>query len=177
MLEIAYMHKDALQIEYMKAIMKPENFFYGFGSYHQYELKINSSSWDNIQFVSVTKIDDETFLNGYFCADVCRAENYIGNVSVIRFENSNKYRYRFCADMYKFLENLFVKYSFRKIEWHVVVGNPSEKMYDRIVEKWDGRIVGTFRQKVMLTDGNLYDQKHYEIFRDRYMHKKVTTWR
>lgn len=171
MLEIAYMHKDALQVEYAKAIMKPENFYYNSGSYHSYELEVKKDSWNDIQYVSVTRSDDGGIrIDGYLCANICRQSSRVTGVQAIQFNNS----FGFSYDLLKFLESLFLEYNFRKIEWYVTVGNPAEKMYDKIAKIYGGRIIGTFREAVMLPDGDYYDHKYYEIFRQDYMKWKCT---
>lgn len=171
MLELAYSHKEALQVEYVKAIMKPENFYYNPGPYYSYELEVKKDAWNDMQYVSIKRADDGgVTLNGYLCANIDRQSLRVFGMQAIRFNDS----FGFGLDMMKLLENIFLKYNFRKAEWYVVVGNPAEKLYDRIVNIYGGRIVGTFRQAVMLPDGNYYDRKYYEIFRDKYMHGKVT---
>lgn len=63
--------------------------------------------------------------------------------------------------------------SIRKICFTVVVGNPVESRYDRIIERYGGRIVGIHKEHTMLPDGRLYDEKMYEILRTDYMkHRK-----
>ncbi len=63
--------------------------------------------------------------------------------------------------------------SIRKNCFTVVVGNPVESRYDRIIERYGGRIVGIHKEHTMLPDGRLYDEKMYEILRTDYMkHRK-----
>ncbi len=163
MLDIAYNHKEALQREYARAIFKPENFYYFSAPYHGYELKIDNDSWENLQFVSVTQtVDTYLEINGYFCANISRSTNHVTNMQLIKFKDNISH------DLVRFLRNLFEKYQFRKIEWFVVIGNPAEKMYDRIIDAWGGRVVGIFREHVRLIDNKLYDIKYYEIFKSAY---------
>ena len=55
----------------------------------------------------------------------------------------------------------------------VIIGNPIEPKYDRLIEHYGGRIVGINKEHVMLPDGELYDMKFYEIFRTDYLeHRK-----
>ena len=48
-----------------------------------------------------------------------------------------------------------MEYNFNYITWNVEVGNPAEALTDYIVDKYGGRIVGTFKQDVMLPNGKL----------------------
>lgn len=50
----------------------------------------------------------------------------------------------------------------------VVVGNPIEKSYDKMIKKYGGRIVGTYKEDVKLIDGEYYDKKLYEILASEY---------
>ena len=49
----------------------------------------------------------------------------------------------------------------------MVIGNPVESQYDRMVKKYNGRIVGIKRNEVMI-NGNLYDLKLYEILKEEF---------
>jgi hypothetical protein len=44
-----------------------------------------------------------------------------------------------------------------------VVGNPAERMYDKFIEKYNGRVVGIKKNEVKLVDGKFYGLKLYEI--------------
>ena len=44
-------------------------------------------------------------------------------------------------------------------------------MYDKYIEKYGGRIVGIFKEDVRLYDGEYYDHKYYEIFREEFIKK------
>jgi RimJ/RimL family protein N-acetyltransferase len=71
------------------------------------------------------------------------------------------------------LDEMFTKYNFRKLEFSVVVGNPIEKSYDRLIYKYGGRIVGTYKKHTRLMDNKYYDEKLYEIFRDDYIKNRT----
>lgn len=94
-------------------------------------------------------------------ANISRDDNSISGLSIINFENKNL---TYSKDLRQFLLDLFIKYKFRKVNFVVVIGNLIEKMYDKYIEKYGGRIVGIYKDHIKLQDGNLYDQKLYEIF-------------
>ena len=50
----------------------------------------------------------------------------------------------------------------------MVIGNPIEKSYDKMVKKYGGRIIGTYKEDVKLIDGEYYDKKLYEILSSEY---------
>jgi hypothetical protein len=54
----------------------------------------------------------------------------------------------------------------------VIVGNPIEKTYDKLIEKYGGKICGYAKEDIKLFDGKLYDLKNYEIMREDYIKAK-----
>lgn len=50
--------------------------------------------------------------------------------------------------------------------FRVVIGNHIEKMYDKYIEKYGGRIIGVRKDEVRLIDGKLY-----EITKDEYLER------
>jgi len=71
-------------------------------------------------------------------------------------------------DLINVVANIFEKFAFRKLLFSVVVGNPIERSYDRLIQRYGGRIVGTYKDHCKLMDGNYYDSKLYEIFKEDY---------
>lgn len=45
-------------------------------------------------------------------------------------------------DLGQALQDIFEKFKFRKLTFCVVVGNPIEKSYDKMINKYNGRIIG-----------------------------------
>ena len=58
---------------------------------------------------------------------------------------------------------------FRNINFLLVIGNPIEKMYERLVKKYNGRVVGIRKSHTKLIDNKYYDVKEYEVFREDYL--------
>ena len=67
----------------------------------------------------------------------------------------------FGKDIGQALDEIFTKYNFRKLKFSVVVGNPIEKSYDKLIHEYCGRIVGTFKDHTRLIDNKNYDEKFY----------------
>ena len=67
---------------------------------------------------------------------------------------------------------MFKRYGFQKLNFTVTVGNPIEKTYDKLVNRYGGRVVGVRRMDVKLMDGKLYDVKEYEILASDYFNKE-----
>lgn len=78
----------------------------------------------------------------------------------------------FGMDAGQALRDIFEKFHFRKLVFVVVIGNPIEKTYDRMIARYGGRIIGIQSQQVKLIDGQFYDVKMYEILLDDYFGRK-----
>lgn len=75
--------------------------------------------------------------------------------------------------MIKVIDDLFMTFKFRKLRFSVEVGNPIEPSYDRMVEKYGGRICGLFKAENKLFDGTITDRKWYEIMREDYISSRA----
>jgi len=160
MLKIAYTYKDKLQEVYNTIVFNDKYKYYNNSIYWSYEVKLSQDSWNNIEMVSVDKNNN---VRGFFRASISRESDKISALGIMNFYDKSV---TFSKDLYQFLSDLFIKYNFRKIEFTVVIGNPAEKMYDRIMKKYGGRIVGVEKLSTKLVDGLYYDVKYYEIFKE-----------
>ncbi len=111
----------------------------------------------------MVSVDAKDNVIGYFAADIDRYTSKISNIGAINFGEVNL---TFSKDFYQFLSELFTKHKFRKIEWFVICGNPAEKIYDKIISKYGGRIIGIRRESTITAGGILRDEKEYEIFKE-----------
>jgi hypothetical protein len=136
--------------------------FYNASNYYNFNLELSNDTWNYIDYVSVDK-DDK--IRGFLSAKIDRCNEYVSSLRVINFYDMN---YTFSKDFHQFLNELFTKHNFRKVVFGVVVGNPAEKMYDKYISKYGGRIVGTYKEDIRLYDGKYYDYKVYEIFKNEY---------
>lgn len=133
--------------------------FYNFSSWwNGQEISTDISEWDTISRVSV---GDNKVL-GYMSADISRDTLNIDNLRLINF-NLNTISLTFIKDVKTFIDYLFSVRKFRKMSFKVAVGNPSERLYDKFVEKYEGRVVGTYTKHIKLIDGKYYDVKLYEV--------------
>lgn len=162
MLEYAAQYKDEISSLWQKTLLDPYYKYFHTGSFCNYELKIDSDNWSNLEFVSVS--GDK--LNGYLSANIDRDTRNVRSVAILKFEKDS---FTFSKDMYNFLQNLFLERNFKKISFDVVIGNPIEKMYDRFIERYGGRIVGIKKNDIHLMDGQLYNLKLYEIEKEAFL--------
>ena len=162
MLALAYKYQEELNSKMLEIAFNDKYKYYNNGIYWDYTKPIENDSWNKLQFVSIDKNDN---ILGYLEATIGRTNELISGLAIINFYDTN---ITFSKDLYEFLTSLFEKHNFRKIEFEVVQGNPIEKMYDRCVRKYGGRIVGILNQHVKLSDNNYYNLKMYEIFKVDY---------
>jgi hypothetical protein len=78
----------------------------------------------------------------------------------------------FMKDLIQCVKNIFEKYGMNKLSWCVFVGNPAERIWDKLSNRYGGRIIGIREQDVCLNDGKLYDVKEYEIMSKNYFSTK-----
>lgn len=122
-------------------------------------------TYDSHQFVSIK--DGEIL--GFIFYNIDRETESVSSVSIMNLSDDI---YTFGADLKRAFMDIFEKYNFRKLNFCVVVGNPVEKSYDKLVKKYGGRIVGIKKQHVKLIDNKLYDLKEYEILRKDYFNTR-----
>ena len=160
MLKPAIMYKD--QLESLQYQLYFEDKYKYWNSSVYYDLiQIDDSTWCKHQFVSV--VNDEVI--GYIEYDISRTEHNVTSLSVVNFSDDKA---TFGRDLMKVLKDIFEVYKFQKIKFSVIIGNPIEKSYDRLVKKYGGRIIGIFKNDVKLIDNLYYDRKLYEILASEY---------
>lgn len=161
MLKIASEYEAELQNRFADAFMDERyKFYFTDGWTNKY--KAADSTWAVHEFVSV---QSENVI-GYIAYSVNRRTNSASSLCAINFQGKSV---AFSKDFLQALKDIFEKYHFRKLSFGVYIGNPAEKMYDRYIQKFGGRIVGVSKADSMLSDGRFYDYKQYEIFQKDYV--------
>ena len=161
LLELAAKYETELQGKFADAFMDEHNLFY-FGGGYMDKYKASDSTWNRHEFVSL----NDGKVIGYLSYNINQRTNSAEGMCAINFGGKSP---TFSKDFMRFLKDIFEKYHFRKLSFGVYIGNPAERMYDRYINKFGGRIVGIEKKSTMLADGNFYDYKMYEIFRDDYI--------
>jgi hypothetical protein len=131
--------------------------YYQYGSMKSLIVKTEDDTWSKLQYVSVK---NEKVI-GYYEANFDRNNQSIASIQIVNFDAKNKYF--FGKDLITFFERLKGT-GLRKVNWSVIIGNPAEKLYDKIIDRYGGRIVGVYLADVQLQDSIFYDRKIYEIF-------------
>lgn len=162
MLELAYANQEELQKKFLSIAFVDKYKYYNNSTYIGYKSDLSEDSWAELQFVS----KKDGVVIGFLGASIDRTVGYVMALQAVNFCDKS---IAFSRDFHKFLTDLFIKYNFRKVNFSVVIGNPIERMYDRFIKKYGGRIVGTFEGETMLWDREYYDVKYYEITKDNFM--------
>ncbi|HEY5588246.1 MAG TPA: hypothetical protein VIK86_04730 [Candidatus Paceibacterota bacterium] len=162
MLDIACKYEEKLQLLFANITFDEKYKFYDMGSYRE-KYKAIESTWAAHEFVS---IDKDNNVLGYIKYGICRDSMDVHYLQIINFSDN---KIIFGRDVFKCISEIFIKFNFRKIVFGVVVGNPIESTYDKLLKKYGGRIVGIFLKDCKLIDGKYYGSKKYEIFREDYL--------
>ena len=165
MLDIAIKYENELKEKFRDIWFQDKYKFYNFDTYYE-ELEIATSTWDKHQFVSLNKDGD---IIGYIGYGVRRHLNYCDGLGAINFTDD---KIIFGVDLKHAICDIFEKFDFNKLKFSVVIGNPIEKSYDKIIQHYNGRIVGVDKDETRLIDGKLYDVKRYEIMKNDYLQAK-----
>ncbi len=112
-------------------------------------------------------MDKNNNIIGFIGYSINRMSEYVDGLNIINFSDDNKIK--FARDLKIALTDIFEKFNFRKLVFSVIIGNPTEKHYDSLIDTYGGRVVGIFKKHVRLLDGLYYDEKLYEIHREDYL--------
>jgi len=103
---------------------------------------------------------------GYFRYNIDKDSNAAYAMQIMNFYQPSII---FANDLKQFLTDIFEKFQFRKLRYACYIGNAIEKQYDKITQKYGGRIVGIQKEDNKLMDGKYYDCKLYEILLKDYL--------
>ena len=160
MLSPTYLHKDQVDKLMLLSFYNETNKYYYCSEYTNYENISNdkTSNYNEISMVSIS--DDDKTIHGILYAYIDRPERKISNMSMIKFKEDS---ILFGLDFLEFLRYIFFERNMYKVEFGVIIGNPVEKMYDKFIKKYGGKVIGIKKKTRMLADGKYYDRKLYEI--------------
>ena len=166
MLEPAIKYKELIPQLYHQTWFDDKYKYWNNTVYHRIK-KIEEETWNVHQFVSVSN----GFVIGYIEYYISRATNNVYDLNILNFTDD---KITFGADVMKALKNIFEKYKFNKLSFEVVIGNPIESQYDKLIKRYGGKIIGIKENDVRLIDNEYYDVKLYEIlYKDYIQNKKL----
>ena len=126
------------------------------------------TTWNQHEFVSLSS--DNKIL-GYIRYNINQRSGVAYGFCAINFTKEPSIV--FAKDLIKAVKDVFELYKLNKLKYSVFVGNPIERSYDALTQKYGGRIIGISKNDAKLIDGNFYDYKAYEILRENYMERKL----
>lgn len=165
MLDLAMKYDSKLKELFSKVVFDEKYMFYNGQSWFK-EYEVKKSTWDRHEFVS---LDSNNNIIGFISYGVDRNSYNTHGFGAINFSDNI---ITFGKDVFTCFDEIFTKFKFRKCSYFVYIGNPIEKTYDKLTLKYGGRIIGTALKADRLMDGNYYDEKSYEIFREDYLRRK-----
>lgn len=169
MLDFAIKYIDDINKIYHHQIIGNEQYkYWNYCSYWDHKIVVkDDDEWTVQRRVS---IDNDDRVIGYFYVIIQRPENRVSDLSIMAMDPSNGII--LLRDLAKLIDQLFMGYRYYKMNWRVLSGNPAQKIYDKFISKYDGRIVGIKKDHILLTDGQLYDEISYELLRSDYLKTK-----
>lgn len=167
MIEPAQKYKEELQELYYNIWYQDKYKYYNNCCYWT-PLEFREDTWNAHEFVSIDKDGNILGIIAYETDHTIPAARHF---SIINFGGNH---FTFGRDVMQVIADIFEEYNFCKLSFNVVIGNPIEPTYDRLVAKYGGRIVGIAKDDVILQDHKRYDIKMYEILRRDYELAKHT---
>ena len=163
MLARAYLYKEALNSLLLKASDDPY-YDYLFGTYAEFNKTIDDNDYYKHQWVN---LDTNYNIVGFMEAEIDRPCHYISSLTMINFKK--EWNSTFYLDLKELFLRFFLRYNYEKICFKVIIGNRNEKIYDKFISRYGGRIVGTFYRHNALRDGSIKDVKYYELQKEEFM--------
>lgn len=164
MLDVAINHKDELNNKFTSIWFQEKYKFYNNDTWFE-NPEIDINTWNHHQYVSINSAGE---IIGYISYAINRQTNSAHELGIINFSDD---RITFGTDLKIAITDIFDKFKFQKLSFSVVVGNPIESSYDKMVTKYGGRIVGIAHNEAKLYDNEYYSVKYYEILREDYIRK------
>ncbi len=156
MLDIAINHLEELKKKMNSIWFQDKYKYYNFNAYYS-DFEVSKDTWSEHQFVSLNSNNE---VIGYIGYSINRTANYCHELGIINFSDD---KLTFGRDLKQVVSDIFEKFNFQKLKFSVVIGNPIEKSYDKIIKKYGGCVVGIYANETKLMDGKYCAVKHYEI--------------
>lgn len=166
MLDLAYKYEDELKKLMLDTWYDEKYMFFHNCPYRDSFSLPHEGDWNGRYFVSK---DSTGKIIGLISYELNRSYDLAMNFGAVNFTDN---KFTFGMDLAQVIDDIFCKFNIRKMEFNVVIGNPIEKSYDKMVKKYGGSITGIRHKHAKLIDGRYYDDKSYEIFREDYIAAK-----
>lgn len=164
MLKNAYLYEEEIKNAFYETWYDPKYQYYYMGPYHNdWGCNHNEGDYYRRNFASV---DSEGELIGYISYNIEHDIKSAGCFGAINFSDNIT---TFGMDLVQVIDDIFCKFNMNRLEFAVVCGNPIEKNYDRMIHKYGGRILCTRHNACIDMQGNLCNDKLYELLKEDYL--------
>lgn len=140
MIKLALLYEEELKKKFQETWFDDKfKYYYSSSGYGSFSAEDNTYSQH--QFASVNSKGEVIGYIGY-CID--RERNVADGLNIINFSSD---KITFGMDVGEAIIDIFKKFHFRKLSFYVIIGNPIEESYDKMVSKYNGRIIGIKKKK------------------------------
>ena len=168
MLKNAMLYKEELKRAFYEVWYDPKYQYY-FGSEFRWTIELSDSSGGSQPRRDFVSVDKEGNLIGYIGYAFHSCVGLADSFGAINFTDD---KWTFSRDLKQVIDDIFMKFGMRTLEFCVICGNPIEKSYDKIVQKIGGDILCVRHARAKDLAGNILDDKMYEITREAYLNYK-----
>jgi len=132
------------------------------------EFDFASDNYNSHCFASVDPKTNEVIgLMGY---EVDWAAKSTSGFYAASFDESG--RAIFAKDLLEMIDDIFMKYDFKRMEWRCWADNPAIRGYRKFCKRVGGREVGTLYRAGILLDGQIHDNVIFELLQEDYLKAK-----
>jgi hypothetical protein len=156
MLKPAILYKEELEKKFAELLYTQDYFYYN-GYAHCNDLPTIKTEDCYYQYA----ILDGDKLVGYLTYYVNMWSDSVERFGLISFEKGNL---TVSADVFSKIKEMVRRY--RRVEWRCIEGNPVNKVYRKLIERYNGYI-STAHKCCVDNDGNYLDNYIYEILKER----------
>lgn len=153
MLMAAQLYKEELKRKLVECWYKPEYDYYFLGDYHEFTVPDNTD-WRR-DFVCLNSKGEIT---GYFSYHYNEMARSLSQFGLISFTGNGTVLVRDCICH---IEKLIGE-GLRRMEWWAVDGNPANRMYEEIIDRYGGTIAGHMHECNYFA-GKYHDSILYEV--------------
>lgn len=164
MLKNALLYKDEIMRKYQDVMYDLRYQYYCGGSGHNQPL-IPENNFERHTFASV---DEEGNVIGFISYNVDYAAMSCCNFGACSFDIGNR---NFTKDLFIAIDEIFTKYHMNRLDFWCFIDNPVRPTYQKLIEKYGGRVVGTMTDTAKLQDGELHSSIIFELTAEEYLFK------
>ena len=149
----------------MWEIWYDEKYQYYFGDIWRTDFSLNDRNAEcpRMAFAILNEQNELIGFIGYFLNTEVQVAQQFGAV------NFSDDKISFGKALHQVIKECFLKFGVEVLEWQVIIGNPIEKSYDKLCQKFGGHIVGIRHHRVKDMSGQIRDEKIYEILREDFL--------